>query len=29
MCVVIQGVRSSDMVRSGENVCSDTRSKEQ
>ena len=29
MCVVIQGVRSNDMVRRGENVCSDTRSKEQ
>ena len=29
MCVVIQGVRSNDMVRSGENVCIDTRSKEQ
>ena len=29
MYVVIQGVRSSDIVRRGENVCSDTRSKEQ
>ena len=29
MCVVIQGVRSSEIVRRGENVCSDTRSKEQ